>query len=119
MNEHNPVIMYGWESDASSALSHAWVCDGVRQAVYNQLQFFTENQPYGAGNFTQGMYTISNPGLIGQPVGSPIYTYHMNWGMIITSYNGWFAANYNFSTPLNFNCRRKNMCPALTYTSVE
>lgn len=118
MYDQNPVIMYGWKSNASSASGHAWVCDGVRQAVYNQLQFFTENQPDGAGEFFQGMYTYSNPGLIGQPVGSPIYTYHMNWGMTTTSYNGWFSANYTFSNPLDYNYLRNNMCPALTYTSM-
>ena len=105
---HRPVIMFGTKT-TSSTENYAWVCDGVRQAVYNQLQFFTENQPNGAGDFFQGMYTISNPGLLGQAVGTPIYTYHMNWGLQGGMYNGWFSASYNFSSPINFNYNRKSV----------
>ena len=102
-NSHNPVIMYGYKTSSPGAEPNLWVCDGVRQAVYNQVQFFTENQPYGAGSFTQGMYTYTNPGLIGQPVGTIIYTYYMKWGLQGEAYNGWFSANYNYSSPLNYN----------------
>lgn len=102
-NNHDPVIMYGYKTSSLGSEPNLWVCDGVRQAVYNQVQFFTENQPYGAGSFTQGMYTYTNPGLIGQPVGTAIYTYHMNWGLQGAAYNGWFSANYNYSSPLNYN----------------
>lgn len=102
-NYHRPVIMYGWKTSSLGSDTNLWVSDGVRQAVYNEIQFFTENQPNGAGTFTQGMYTYNNPGLAGQPVGNPIYTYHMNWGLQNGSYNGWFTSNYTYSAPLNYN----------------
>ena len=110
-NYQRPIIMFGTKS-ADPTKHYAWVCDGVRQAVYNQLQFFTENQPYGAGVFTQGMYTISNPGLIGQPIGTTIYTYHMNWGLQGGAYNGWFSASYVYSEPISYNNDR---CSVLIY----
>ena len=105
---HRPVLMFGWKTSDILSEHYAWVCDGVRQAVYNEMQFYTENQPYGAGTFTQGMYTYNNPGLVGQPVGSPIYTYHMNWGLMNGLYNGWFSANYIFSSPIDYNYNRTN-----------
>lgn len=105
---HRPVLMVGSETDDPLSEHYAWVCDGVRETVYNEIQYYTENQPNGAGNFTQGMYTITNPGLAGQPVGSPIYTYHMNWGLIGGTYNGWFTANYIYSAQIDYNCDRHN-----------
>jgi hypothetical protein len=105
---HRPVIMFG-AKNTDPLIDYAWVCDGVRQTVYNEIQFFTENQPNGGGNFYQGMYTYNNPGLAGQPVGSPTYTYHMNWGQTNGAYNGWFTANYVFSAPINYNENRKNL----------
>jgi len=105
-NGHGPVIMYGYNSNYLGSEPYLWVADGVRQAVYNQIQFYTENQPYGAGNFTQGVYTYSNPGLIGNPIGTVIYTYHMNWGMNNGAYNGWYYANISYSTPIDYNYNR-------------
>lgn len=105
---HRPVLMFGWKTENILSEHYAWVCDGVRQAVYNEIQFYTENQPNGGGDFYQGMYTYDNPGLAGQPVGSPIYSYNMRWGLQNGAYNGWFAANYNFSSPIDYNCQRKN-----------
>ena len=105
---HRPVLMFGWKTENILSEHYAWVCDGVRQAVYNEIQFYTENQPNGGGDFYQGMYTYNNPGLAGQPVGSPIYSYNMRWGLQNGAYNGWFAANYNFSSPIDYNCQRKN-----------
>ena len=107
-NDHIPVLMYGTKTSNILSESYMWVCDGVRKAVYNQLQFFTENHPDGAGDFTQGMYTYNNPGLIGQPIGSNIYTYHMNWGLPDGAYNAWFSANYSYSAPINYNENRSN-----------
>ena len=66
-------------------------------------------QSDGEGHFYQGMYTYDNPGLLGQAVGTPIYTYHMNWGLQGGMYNGWFSASYNFSSPINFNYNRKSV----------
>ena len=106
---HKPVIMVGWKNPNYGGANYVWVCDGVRQAVYNEIQFYTDNQPNGTGTFTQGMYTYSNPGLAGQPVGSPIYTYHMNWGQLNGLYNGWFANNYIYSSPIDYNNSRVNL----------
>jgi hypothetical protein len=111
--DHNPVIMYGWDSNASDAGGFAWVCDGVRQAWYYAIQFYTENQPYGTGEFTQGMYSYDNPGQLGNLYGTPSYTYHMNWGLTNTSYNGWYTSNQTFGEPINYNYKRKNMVPYL------
>lgn len=110
-NYQRPVIMFGTTS-TDPTKHYAWVCDGVRQAVYNQLQFYTENQPNGAGDFFPGMYSISNPGLLGQPVGTTIYSYHMNWGLQGGAYNGWFSASYVFSAPIDYN---SNRCSVLIY----
>ena len=107
-NDHIPVLMYGTKTSYILSENHMWVCDGVRQAVYNQLQFYTENQPNGEGHFYQGMYTYDNPGLLGQQVGTPIYTYHMNWGLQGGAYNGWFSSNYSYSSPINYNENRSN-----------
>ncbi|MBR5736145.1 MAG: C10 family peptidase [Bacteroidales bacterium] len=107
-NNHRPVLMIGTKSNDPLSEHYAWVCDGVRQAVYNEIQYYTENQPYGAGQFTQGMYTYYNPGLSGQPVGNPIYRYHMNWGLPGGTYNGWFTANYIYCAPIDYNYNRIN-----------
>ena len=107
-NDHIPVLMYGTKTSYILSENYMWVCDGVRQAVYNQLQFYTENQPNGEGHFYQGMYTYNNPGLLGQPVGTTIYSYHMNWGLQGGAYNGWFSSNYSYSSPINYNENRSN-----------
>ena len=73
---------------------HAWVCDGVTETMNNQIIFFTENQPYGAGLFTQGMYSYNNPGYVGG-VGSPYYYFNMNWCMKREDLfrNGWYLGD--------------------------
>ena len=69
---------------------HCWVCDGAIENIVNQITFFTENQPYGAGTFTQGMYSYNNPGI----EGGIVYLYfHRNWGWYSPNLNGWYAYN--------------------------
>ncbi|MBR3526295.1 MAG: C10 family peptidase [Bacteroidales bacterium] len=82
----NPVIMQG--KDPTHPTGHFWVCDGVRESLMNQIQFFSENQPYGAGSFTQGMYSLSNPGIDG---GIVSIHFHMNWGK--GSNNTWYLGD--------------------------
>ena len=106
-NNHNPVLMYRTKTNDILSDNYTWLCDGVREAVYNEIQFYTENQPYSAGHFYQGMYNYIIPGLLGQPVGTPIYTYHMNWGLQGGAYNGWFTANYSYSPPIDYNYNKK------------
>lgn len=107
-NYQRPVILLGTKSTDPTE-NYAWVCDGVRQIVYDEIQYFTENQPNSGGDYFPGMYSHSSPGLAGQPVGSPLYTYHMNWGLTNGLYNGWFTASYVFSAPINYNYNRKSV----------
>jgi len=93
----NPVIMTGYSVNFLSLPNgHCWVCDGVQENTYNQITFFTENQPYGAGTFTQGMYSHNSPGIEG---GNVYLYFHMNWGWSPSSLNGWYAYNNFTSAP--------------------
>ncbi|MBO4764290.1 MAG: Spi family protease inhibitor [Bacteroidales bacterium] len=89
-----PVIMFGSNVNSPLAAGHFWVCEGSREIIYDAIMFYTENQPYGSGNFTQGMHTLNSPGTVG---GSLFYHYfYMNWGAGYHAdpnlkYNGWFA----------------------------
>ena len=91
-----PLIMFG--SDTTSPLDdgHYWVCEGAHEIIYDAIEFYTDNQPGGAGDFSQGMYSYSSPGVVG---GSIYYHYfYMNWGAGYVNdpnmkYNGWFASN--------------------------
>ena len=75
-----PVIMTGY-INPNGTDGHGWVCDGAYEYIHNAITFFTENQPYGAGNFTQGMYSINNPGFgVGAGTGNTLLYFHMNWG---------------------------------------
>ncbi len=85
-NHRRPVIMTGYKI----ASGHCWVCDGAEENIYDQITFYTENQPYGAGMFTQGMYTYTNPGIVG---GIVCHLYHRNWGWSDTDFNGWYTSN--------------------------
>ncbi|MBO4657652.1 MAG: C10 family peptidase [Bacteroidales bacterium] len=97
-----PVLMLGVNSDGGG---HAWVCDGVKQYIYNYITFFTENQPYGAGTFTQGMYTISNPGTEG---GIVIPYYHMKFGAEDGDYDDWYIDNA-FSSGCDYQYSRQDI----------
>lgn len=96
IHSYSPVIMVGnsVNNPIYSSNSHYWVCDGVSESTTNQITYFTENQPYGAGSFTQGMYTMSYPGTVG---GIHSYHYHMNWGKNDNN-DGWYASNYPSSS---------------------
>lgn len=98
----NPVIMQG--KDSTHPSGHFWVCDGVRETIMNQIQFFTENQPYGAGSFTQGMYSLSNPGIEG---GIFYIHFHMNWGR--GSNNAWYLGDSVNSPFGNYNTLRHDI----------
>lgn len=92
INYAKPVIMYG--KDNNQNISHFWVCEGAYETDYNRIIYFTENQPNGAGTFTQGMYNMSVPGDVGG--GNPYLYFYMNWGMGSSPYfdpNGWYASN--------------------------
>ena len=94
--------MFGHTSDYGGSF-HTWVCDGVTETMNNQIIFFTENQPYGTGTFTQGMYSHDNPGYVGG-IGSPYYYFNMNWCMAGQDLfrNGWYLGDSANSGAGNF-----------------
>jgi hypothetical protein len=104
-----PVIMFGSETTSPDDDGHFWVSEGVHEIIYDAIQFYTENQPYGVGSFTQGMYTYNNPGVEG---GSIFFHYfYMNWGWntSISNYNGWFASYDVDSGQGNLQYQRTNI----------
>lgn len=97
----------------SDVPGHMWVCEGVRNALIGQLLFYTENQPYGVGSFTQGMYSHSSPGSEG---GIVYRYYYMNWGWVpygTIHYNGWFLPNDVSVNGYNLQNSRKNIYVSL------
>lgn len=77
-----PVLLEG--NDAYYTVGHMWVCDGI-QSFYGIFCSGIPYETYHALN-TQRQY------------------YHMNWGWIAASYNGW----YNYASPfLDFNTNRR------------
>lgn len=105
---HRPVIMSGTETAGGDG-GHMWISEGVHEIIYDAIQYYTENQPYGAGTFTPGMYSIGNPGVEG---GSIFYHYfYLNWGWFtgLHNYNGWFASNDVDSGDGNFQYNRYNV----------
>ena len=104
-----PVIMFGTISTNPHDDGHFWVCEGTHEIIYDAIQFYTENQPYGAGNFTQGMYSLNSPGIVG---GSNFFHYfYMNWGWFYTTSNpnGWFVQNNYNSGQGNFQYLKKTI----------
>ena len=103
-----PVIMYG--KDNNQDISHFWVCEGVDETDYNRIIFYTKIQPNGAGQFTQGVYSHSNPGDIGG--GTPSLYFYMNWGMGSSPYfdpNGWYSSNNVVLDGTNLSSDRKDV----------
>ncbi|MCR5827654.1 MAG: C10 family peptidase [Bacteroidales bacterium] len=72
--------------------SHYWVCEGAKETTEPGIQFFTENQPYGAGTLGGAVYL----------------SFYMNWGWG-GSYDGWFASNNVDSGNGNFQYSRQNI----------
>lgn len=113
---HRPVIMVGNHLNlsilpypANLVGGHYWVCDGAIRDISNQFQFYTENQPYGAGNFTQGQYSFNSPGIFG---GTVTRYYHMNWGFdneFYHHYNGWFLEEDVNQGVYNFQYSRRDI----------
>ena len=100
-----PVFMSGKKTLLGNT-GHAWVCDGARKNIFNQITFFTENQPYGAGSFSQGMYTMLNPGVVG---GTVSYYFYMKYGIdYYESEDGWYAENV-FPADHNYQYSRKDI----------
>ena len=94
LNYSRPVIMFGM--DSSDVDGHFWVCEGAKEIYLNQIVFYTENQPYGTGTFTPGMYSRTNPGIVGGS--NPSLDFYMNWGWGQKStysgpLNGWYSSN--------------------------
>jgi hypothetical protein len=110
-NNNRPVLMDGYKigsnpSDPLDMVSgHCWVCEGAKEITADQIQYFTENQPYGAGTFTQGMYSYSSPGTLG---GNVYLYFYMNWGWG-ASYNGWYTYNDVNSSGGNFQYFRSHI----------
>ena len=105
---NRPVIMFG--RDSSDTDGHFWVCEGAKEIDFYQIVYYTENQPYGAGTFTQGMYSRTNPGIIGG--GNPSLDFYMNWGWGNTPLfhpNGWFSSNNVSVDTCNFVNDRKDI----------
>lgn len=106
-NNHRPLIMRGVNTTTNEG--HFWVCEGAKESLVNQLYFYTENQPYGAGTFTQGMYSHNNPGIEG---GNMYLYFYMCWGLGgHRDYhpNGWFVSNNVSVGESNYQNYRKNI----------
>ncbi len=110
-NYARPVIMNGTAIYTSppDTSGHTWVCEGAQDIYVNRLYYFTENQPYGAGAFTQGMYSINNPGDVGNV--NFMINFYMNWGEGENGNgrNGWFASNDVNSYYGNYKYNRSNI----------
>ena len=110
-NYGRPVIMNGTAvfPNLSLTIGHTWVCEGAQDIYVNRLYYFTENQPYGAGTFSQGMYSITNPGDVGNV--NYLINFYMNWceGETGTGYNGWYAANNVNSSYGDYKYQRTNI----------
>lgn len=117
LNSSKPVIMVGnyvnlsgVPEPANLAIGgHYWVCDGAHEIISNQMHYYTENQPYGAGNFTQGMYSYSAPGVSG---GTVTRYFYMNWGHdneFLHHYNGWYLEDAVDSGVANFQYSRQDI----------
>ena len=109
---NQPVIMVGNSNNVPLPNplnyigdSHYWVCEGAKETTDPGIRFFTGNQPYGAGTFTQGLYSYSSPGTLG---GAVYLSFYMNWGWG-GSYDGWFASNNVNSGNGNFQYSRQNI----------
>ena len=115
-NNHRPVIMGGSRKVGNNYLGHTWVCEGVKDYFYYQLYYYTENQPYGAGNFTQGMYSYNNPGLVGNTY-YPVIYFYMNWGwhddVDMSDADGWYGSNDVNSGFGDYRYCRKNIYVSL------
>lgn len=93
----NPVIMLGNATNlelfpgslAYIGYSHYWIADGYQKRIENELQYFTEWQPYDRGNFVQGWGSKNNPNTCG---GQYYHYLHMNWGHGGKN-DGWFGAD--------------------------
>lgn len=114
MTGRRPVIMFGTEASSPYSAGHFWVCEGTIEIIYDAIRFYTENQPYGVGSFSQGMYSLNQPGTVG---GSSFYHYfYMNWGQGEGDENGWFASNDVYvDVNLHPAYNRKNIYVSLPY----
>lgn len=114
MTGRRPVIMFGTEASSPYSAGHFWVCEGTIEIIYDAIRFYTENQPYGVGSFSQGMYSLNQPGTVG---GSSFYHYfYMNWGQGEGDENGWFASNDVYvDVDLHPAYNRKNIYVSLPY----
>ncbi|MBO4597773.1 MAG: Spi family protease inhibitor [Bacteroidaceae bacterium] len=106
-----PIIMLG-NADNKSWIpitpakyignSHYWVCDGLKRTTTNVLEYYTEWQIDGKGEFTPGWYSLEKPG---RNVSLVYGTEHMNWGWN-GNHDGWYSdAN---SPNGNYKHSRKN-----------
>lgn len=109
--DNKPVIMFGSDSSSPQDPGHFWVCEGAKETIYNQIMFYTENQPNGAGTFTQGMYSQSSPGIVGG--GDSYLQFYMNWGWgpspASAPLNGWFLSNNVSVDGHNYQYLRKDI----------
>lgn len=124
-DHQKPIIMLGNDTNLSwipgqgnieyAGKSHYWVCDGAKHIIPNNLEYFTEWQPYGNGTFVKGWNTIDNPGVLRGVVTT---YFSMNWGWPQNDpndengKNGWYidansgSGNYEHSR-VNFYLSKK------------
>lgn len=124
-DHQKPIIMLGNDTNLSwipgqgnieyAGKSHYWVCDGAKHIIPNNLEYFTEWQPYGNGTFVKGWNTIDNPGVLRGVVTT---YFSMNWGWSQNDpndengKNGWYidansgSGNYEHSR-VNFYLSKK------------
>lgn len=101
MIHNRPIYMRG--EDKNSKTGHAWVCDGSDKSDYETLYFIEYLQ---GGSYSSPGYPSSDiPGICGYGT----YYFHMNWGWLNGSYNGWYKYDNANPGKYNFKGKRKNM----------
>lgn len=96
----NQFLFFDWDG-------HAWVCDGAN-SIDNETLYFIEYRHGGAGNYSYsspGYPSCDEPGTCGYGT----LSFHMNWGWIDGSYNGWYGVNDVNVNGNNYEHNRKNM----------
>ncbi len=107
---HNrPVYMRGsdkqflfWDWDG-----HAWACDGANSIDYETF-YFIEYRDGGPGYYR---YSSSDKPSCDEPgtCGYSMLSFHMNWGWVNGSYNGWYGFNNVNVGGSNYEHNRKNL----------
>lgn len=92
-------------SNVSTRSAQSGVASVEQLKEDGRVEFFTEWQPYGNGNFVPGWYSANFPGVEG---GITYLYFHMKWGWQNGSNDGWFAFNNVYSGNGNYRHSRQD-----------